>query len=111
MTYVFFFLMIRRPPRSTLFPYTTLFRSAEAGLDLQRVKDEAAAWLMKRPEVMYVADHARLANQAIPQPIKERIINGWHVTRSGDLTIITALGWLEATNSPEIGRASCRDRV
>src|SRR3712207_7277474 len=27
-----FFLMIRRPPRSTLFPYTTLFRSAAAGL-------------------------------------------------------------------------------
>src|SRR3712207_7263442 len=26
--FVFFFLMIRRPPRSTLFPYTTLFRSA-----------------------------------------------------------------------------------
>src|SRR5260221_2409628 len=27
MIYFFFFLMIRRPPRSTLFPYTTLFRS------------------------------------------------------------------------------------
>src|SRR5258708_16796313 len=27
MIYLFFFLMIRRPPRSTLFPYTTLFRS------------------------------------------------------------------------------------
>src|SRR5256885_3290928 len=27
--YLFFFLMIRRPPRSTLFPYTTLFRSAK----------------------------------------------------------------------------------
>src|SRR3712207_7907079 len=27
MSVVFFFLMIRRPPRSTLFPYTTLFRS------------------------------------------------------------------------------------
>src|ERR1035437_4778290 len=27
MCFVFFFLMIRRPPRSTLFPYTTLFRS------------------------------------------------------------------------------------
>src|SRR5579859_1572877 len=26
---VFFFLMIRRPPRSTLFPYTTLFRSGQ----------------------------------------------------------------------------------
>src|SRR6266498_2125696 len=34
----FFFLMIRRPPRSTLFPYTTLFRSDPAGRrpELQR---------------------------------------------------------------------------
>src|SRR5438309_7550425 len=29
---MFFFLMIRRPPRSTLFPYTTLFRSKTCGL-------------------------------------------------------------------------------
>src|SRR3712207_7902301 len=28
---MFFFLMIRRPPRSTLFPYTTLFRSPPRG--------------------------------------------------------------------------------
>src|SRR5438874_11944704 len=33
----FFFLMIRRPPRSTLFPYTTLFRSIAVGRDSQRV--------------------------------------------------------------------------
>src|SRR5438874_6285027 len=33
----FFFLMIRRPPRSTLFPYTTLFRSPRAATsDLDR---------------------------------------------------------------------------
>src|SRR3712207_7330916 len=30
MNMCFFFLMIRRPPRSTLFPYTTLFRSRAA---------------------------------------------------------------------------------
>src|SRR5256885_17133214 len=30
---IFFFLMIRRPPRSTLFPYTTLFRSVERSVD------------------------------------------------------------------------------
>src|SRR5436853_6767697 len=29
LSIVFFFLMIRRPPRSTLFPYTTLFRSCK----------------------------------------------------------------------------------
>src|SRR5258708_10022465 len=37
----FFFLMIRRPPRSTLFPYTTLFRSRSlrAGEDLDALAD------------------------------------------------------------------------
>src|SRR2546426_8997610 len=33
MLVYFFFLMIRRPPRSTLFPYTTLFRSGDVELD------------------------------------------------------------------------------
>src|SRR3712207_7145859 len=40
MTFFFFFLMIRRPPRSTLFPYTTLFRSK--GRLLVREGDVAA---------------------------------------------------------------------
>src|SRR5690554_7671468 len=31
--YFFFFLMIRRPPRSTLFPYTTLFRSTTSRVE------------------------------------------------------------------------------
>src|SRR3712207_9439529 len=31
--YILFFLMMRRPPRSTLFPYTTLFRSTWGTLD------------------------------------------------------------------------------
>src|SRR5256885_4422711 len=35
----FFFLMIRRPPRSTLFPYTTLFRSALRTADCCRLAD------------------------------------------------------------------------
>src|SRR3712207_6899076 len=40
----FFFLMIRRPPRSTLFPYTTLFRSAaEEGRSLHRREVRAEA--------------------------------------------------------------------
>src|SRR5215475_7748859 len=44
----FFFLLIRRPPRSTLFPYTTLFRSASprlegrGGRDVHEVVDAAA---------------------------------------------------------------------
>src|SRR5256885_14935183 len=33
----FFFLMIRRPPRSTLFPYTTLFRSSSSSISFATV--------------------------------------------------------------------------
>src|SRR5688572_33088766 len=38
----FFFLMIRRPPRSTLFPYTTLFRSADRTGESGRERDDFA---------------------------------------------------------------------
>src|SRR3712207_5126632 len=37
--FLFFFLMIRRPPRSTLFPYTTLFRSEPYGVLVPLVRD------------------------------------------------------------------------
>src|SRR2546430_12360544 len=39
---MFFFLMIRRPPRSTLFPYTTLFRSCPDCATLIVVPDPAS---------------------------------------------------------------------
>src|SRR5258708_14118440 len=35
--FLLFFLMIRRPPRSTLFPYTTLFRSLQSSFSLWRL--------------------------------------------------------------------------
>src|SRR2546426_6095556 len=42
---IFFFLMIRRPPRSTLFPYTTLFRSCRGH---QPVRPKPAVQLHRR---------------------------------------------------------------
>src|SRR3990172_8381343 len=50
-----FFLMIRRPPRSTLFPYTTLFRSMPAA--------QVAAFLKAYPQLM-----CDLAGMAVPFP-------------------------------------------
>src|SRR2546422_10699204 len=43
--------MIRRPPRSTLFPYTTLFRSRLVVVNPKRVElcDQADLWLQQRP--------------------------------------------------------------
>src|SRR3954463_15431093 len=48
-----FFLMIRRPPRSTLFPYTTLFRSRKiraARVPADRCRGRASTWSETRSE-------------------------------------------------------------
>src|SRR2546428_6076029 len=73
----FFFLMIRRPPRSTLFPYTTLFRSPRllrlagrfldgvTGLvrELAEVHLEAVRGLSEHPDVGARAEDALLARR------------------------------------------------
>src|SRR3712207_8705192 len=53
----FFFLMIRRPPRSTLFPYTTLFRSR-----VQHPGELAGP----AERLALPADHGARARQALP---------------------------------------------
>src|SRR3712207_9081335 len=50
--WLFFFLMIRRPPRSTLFPYTTLFRS----LPGQPVRPRGAVEAVRRAALAPLAD-------------------------------------------------------
>src|SRR2546422_11724293 len=53
----FFFLMIRRPPRSTLFPYTTLFRSdreiaLHQCIDAPQTRESLGQGLSRRPGVI-----------------------------------------------------------
>src|SRR3970040_3020840 len=45
-----FFLMIRRPPRSTLFPYTTLFRSISIGVAQYKIGQENWEQLLHRAD-------------------------------------------------------------
>src|SRR5258708_24715044 len=57
LIFLFFFLMIRRPPRSTLFPYTTLFRSIGAMIIMQEefyTVDELARRLRVSRETIIV---------------------------------------------------------
>src|SRR3712207_7574915 len=55
--------MIRRPPRSTLFPYTTLFRSIEA-----KRRDDRLRWAAVAQQGQH---HRHLVGRA-PQPVKGR---------------------------------------
>src|SRR5689334_25341508 len=47
LSFLFFFLMLRRPPRSTLFPYTTLFRSAATACPTRRLFS-SGSWTFTR---------------------------------------------------------------
>src|SRR5687768_18532919 len=60
----FFFLMIRRPPRSTLFPYTTLFRSGYVRLRIDgaivRTEEVQALDKRKKHDVEAVIDRVTI---------------------------------------------------
>src|ERR1039457_7713298 len=55
----FFFLVIRRPPRSTLFPYTTLFRSATESGIAPLSRQAVAAWYGLPAERSLAPSHLR----------------------------------------------------
>src|SRR3712207_7418806 len=85
--------MIRRPPRSTLFPYTTLFRSAAAlGLEVTSggravVADDLS--VPGHPEVFVVGDLAAATTpdgDLLPQLAPVAIQAGRHVARSEEHT-------------------------
>src|SRR3712207_7576577 len=79
-----FFLMIRRPPRSTLFPYTTLFRSGVERLGpgaLRRSQRPVPVWLGK--EVQAVPWSARRADGPdLPGDRKSTRLNSSHANIS-----------------------------
>src|SRR2546428_7292668 len=69
---IFFFLMIRRPPRSTLFPYTTLFRSApgeqqiDVGVREERVFPRRQAFVLGQAQWRHpvrLSEHERLTDR------------------------------------------------
>src|SRR3712207_8783720 len=78
--------MIRRPPRSTLFPYTTLFRSAHAG---EAVGDQDSVRLVSRehppdPQLVQadVRDEDVVAAERTPEDRKSTRLNSSHANIS-----------------------------
>src|SRR2546422_11041445 len=99
----FFFLMIRRPPRSTLFPYTTLFRSHVPELAL--VQCELA--LQGR---QLLREHLRAPAMLRREPLGN--LHGLPVLDLGcKPAAALGIGQALALLGEEIGRASCRERV
>src|SRR3712207_8116008 len=63
---MFFFLMIRRPPRSTLFPYTTLFRSSWSRAAVNKAEVRPIGLPMTSPEQLLDLRHRRVSLRHTP---------------------------------------------
>src|SRR2546427_8835940 len=91
--FCFFFLMIRRPPRSTLFPYTTLFRSANTVLYSLSSSGQAARnyWLNPQNGVTYLladrkstrlnSSHSQISYAVFCLKKKKQTINTYPLSR------------------------------
>src|SRR2546423_11129278 len=86
----FFFLMIRRPPRSTLFPYTTLFRSL-AGL---------AAGQAEREWTSSLARSERLALRLTATPARAEVRSEEHTSELQSLAYLVCRLLLEKKQTP-----------
>src|SRR5438105_10317653 len=70
--FYFFLLMIRRPPTSTLFPYTTLFRSTDDdGTNIEVTDDLRRAWLKGGPLWLYSTMRNHV--MGLPLPVRKTI--------------------------------------
>src|SRR6266853_3821276 len=72
-----FFLMIRRPPRSTLFPYTTLFRSRNPARDRNRCFSAAppAPAIRDRKSTRLNSSHSQISYAVFCLKKKKRTMN------------------------------------
>src|SRR2546423_12497760 len=68
---IFFFLMIRRPPRSTLFPYTTLFRSQKEIAEMQNETQKEIAGIQSATSRQNTKDQVYAQNEMLAYQQKE----------------------------------------
>src|SRR5256885_16585391 len=71
LIFSFFFLMIRRPPRSTLFPYTTLFRSVVEVYKYPNIGEFSAIWEKGRQRGAWETQKLSLSHNKIGEHTSE----------------------------------------
>lgn len=74
---------------------------ARSGKTLDEVKRIVIEEMEKREEILYVVDYDKALTTSVPQPIRDRIVNGYNKKRSGDLIYIAKAGWENVSNKPD----------
>src|SRR3712207_4207108 len=111
--------MIRRPPRSTLFPYTTLFRSyiADEGIDLPPIYFAHEREVFRRDDMLYaVSEHLGAAGdeETFTAEVRYRTVGDMSVTgavESSASTIEEIVEEIAASRQTERGATRADDRA
>jgi len=74
---------------------------AQSGKTIDEAKQAVIAEMEKQENILYVVDYDRALTTSIPQPLRERIVNGYNKKRSGDLVYVGKAGWENVSNKPD----------
>src|SRR3712207_9051767 len=109
--------MIRRPPRSTLFPYTTLFRSDDLLTNREQINDELQNIIDEQTDSWGIkVSVVEVKDVEIPSQMQRAMARQAESERERRAKVIAAEGEFQASQrlrqaADKIGRASCRERV
>ncbi len=81
--------------------YLNRTRLEAAGVDYEKVKACAIRFLETQEEIAYAIDMEKAITAPIPQPLRERIVNGYNRERSGAIQIIVKPGWYDVSSKEE----------
>src|SRR5258708_25586522 len=98
--FLFFFLMIRRPPRSTLFPYTTLFRSIIAMEKMKKFPPDVILLDLEMPRMDGMTFLEKIMSQ---NPVPVVVCSGLTGPRTEEAIRALEFGALDIIPKPKIG--------
>lgn len=74
---------------------------AKSGKSLDDVKKALIEKLQKIDHVLYAIDYDKVLTTSVPQPLRERIVNGYNINRSGDIFVVAEANWENVSNGAD----------
>lgn len=74
---------------------------AASGKTLDEAKQAIIARVEQEPNILFAVDYDKALDTPVPQPIRERIVNGYNKKRSGDIIYVAKADWEDVSNKPD----------
>ena len=72
-------------------------------LDEEEIKKDCISYLLTQPAIAFAVDMKKAETAAVPEELRERIVNGYNIANSGEIQIILKPGWFTGHGSADGG--------